>query len=375
MQVGIVTPRYPPAISGGGEISVKLLADQLTARGVNVKVFSFDGASETEVDGVPVKRFRKPPHVIPEAANLYAAYSLCRVQDEISSCDIIHGYNVTLHPAVGYISSKLNIPSVATLNSYDLLPKSAFSVTASPARRLYELVAMPTTGRILRNETKRVSRFITLSEASRNVYRDNGFEGTPIDVIPNMIDPSFDVPDLESKTEGYQLLYVGSLIKEKGLAYLFQAMTRLPDDVTLCVVGSGGEKSRLHSLAQELDVTDRIEFTGPVPYSAVRRYYALADCFVHPGVWPEPFGRTLLEAMQAGLPVVATNIGGPAEFVRQEKLRCQPRNASFLADAILEARRSPGIGAANREYVNERFSPKNVVSELLNVYNQALTDS
>ena len=372
MRVGIVTPRYPPAVAGGGEISVKLLADHLVARGDSVTVYSFDGGDVDRVDGVSVRRFRALPHGLMEVSNTYAASVLRRRRAEISSLDVLHGYNVTLTPALGWLSSRIGVPSVATLNSYDFLPKSAFGVSADPPRRLYELLAMPTTGRLLRRVAARTDQFITLSDASKRVYREHGFERTPITTVPNMLDPSFDVPNVPGDDETFDLLYVGSLIKEKGVEYLVRAMAELPSDIRLRVVGSGDRSSHLRSLAGDIGVDDRIEFAGAIPYEAVRRHYATADCFVHPGVWPEPFGRTILEAMQAGLPVVATDIGGPAEVVPQADLRCPPRDPTGLADAITTARDSLTVGESNCQYLREHFAPKSVVDRIHDVYKRAI---
>lgn len=372
MRVGLVTPRYPPVVSGGGEISVKLLADQLSNRGHDVTVFSFDGGDETSVDGVPVHRFRHPPHAVMEAANAYAAYELWRHRDELASLDVVHAYNVTLTPAVGAVASHLDRPSVATLNSYDLLPKSAFGVSAEGPRRLYELLAMPTTGRLLRRAVCHVDRFVTLSAASRDLYREHGFDCVPVDVVPNMLDPSFAVPDAARDDDGYELLYVGSLIREKGVEYLVRAMSELPRDVTLRIVGDGDERARLESLVTDLGVDDRVAFAGHLPYEEVRAAYAEADCFVHPGVWPEPFGRTILEAMQAGLPVVATAVGGPAEVVPQDELLVPPRDPNGLDTGIRTARERSDVGAENREYVTERFAPERIVGALLDVYGRAI---
>jgi glycosyltransferase involved in cell wall biosynthesis len=151
-------------------------------------------------------------------------------------------------------------------------------------------------------------------------------------------------------------------------------MSELSSDIRLRVVGSGNRSSHLRSLAGDISVNDRIEFAGSVPYDAVRRHYATADCFVHPGVWPEPFGRTILEAMQAGLPVVATDIGGPAEAVPQANLRCPPRDPAALADAITAARDSPTAGESNCRYVREHFAPNTVVDRIHEIYNRAIDD-
>lgn len=371
MQVGIVTPRYPPTVSGGGEISVQLLATQLASRGDDVVVYSFDGGNETSVEGVPVHRFRNPGHTVMEGANAYAVTALWRHRDELASLDVVHAYNVTLTPATGVIARSVSVPSVATMNSYDFLPKRAFGVEPALPRRVYELLAMPTTGRLLRRAARQVDRFVTLSDASRRIYRENGFGEVPIDVVPNMLDPSFEVPDGEHRSPGFDLLYVGSLIKEKGVSYLVRALDELPDDVSLRVVGSGPQESVLRELASDRGLDSRIEFLGQVPYAEVRRQYASVDCFVHPGVWPEPFGRTILEAMQSGLPVVTTDIGGPAEVVPQAAFRCPPRDPAALATAITAARERPSSGADNRSFVTERFAPEVVIGQLREVYRRA----
>lgn len=375
MRVGIVTPRFPPTISGGGEISVKLLVEQLVDRGHDVQVFSFDGGERTDVNGFNVHRFRGIPRGILEIANGYALFELWRARDSVASLDVMHAYSVTLNPAVGRVSSSLDVPSIATLNTYDLLPKAAFGVNANPPRRLYELLAMPTTGRFLRREVKRIDRFITLSHASRQVYRENSFDDICIDVVPNMVDPEFEPIDVTKSRQGYNLLFVGSLIKEKGVSYLVRALTELPADVSLRIVGSGKEEGSLRALAVNLGVRSRIEFRGRIPYEEVYREYSSADCFVHPGVWPEPFGRTILEAMQTGLPVVTTAVGGPAELVPQEELQCSPRDPDALADAIKISRTRPDVGEENREYVLKHFSPDTVVPQLCDVYDRAIVES
>ncbi|WP_188423735.1 glycosyltransferase family 4 protein [Haloferax sulfurifontis] len=372
MRVAIITPRYPPNVHGGGEISVQLLANELSPQVDRVEVFSFDGAGARSVDGIKVHRFRSLPHQILECSNLLAYLPLRRKLKQLESFDVLHSYNIVLNPVVGRLSSQMDVPSVATLNSYDLLPKSAFGIKAPPKRRLYELLSMGTTGRIIRSETKRINRFITLSDASRTIYRENGFQDVPIDVVPNMLDPSFKIPESGTDSNSYQLLFVGSLIREKGVKYLIESLSHLSSDISLRVVGTGDQRQSLESLANRLEVNSRVDFTGQIPYEQLRQYYTDADLFVHPGIWPEPFGRTLLEAMQAGLPVVATNLGGPAEIVQQDELLCPPRNAKKLAETISLARNRSGDGVQNQAYVYNRYSPETVIDEICDVYQLAM---
>jgi len=105
----------------------------------------------------------------------------------------------------------------------------------------------------------------------------------------------------------------------------------------------------------------------------VAKAYADADVFVHPGVWPEPFGRTILEAMQAGLPVVATDVGGPAETVPNEKLLCTPGDVEGLAESIeYAAEHAEEIGRSNEQYVGKHYHPDVVVPRFVDAYERVL---
>jgi len=372
MRVGVITPRYPPTMQGGGEVSVQLLAEHIAAHDdvTDVRVFAFDGAGETtRRDALVVHRVADVLDRVPEVGNVQAAFALREYADEVAACDILHAYNMALNPVAGYLAETHGVPGVATLNSYDVLPKAAFGVEPKPSRHAYELLAMPTTGRVLRSYMRRLDRFVTLSEASAAVYRRNGFGDADFSVVPNMLDPSFDPPERRRDGDGFELLYVGSLIPEKGVESLVRAVPKLPADATLTVVGNGPEADSLRRLASSLGITNRVTFTGRVPYDRVRECYATADAFVHPGIWPEPFGRTLLEAMETGLPVLVSDIGGPAEVVDDPCFRFAPGTPSAIVEAVERLRdREDDVGARNRRQVRERYAPERVTAEMLDVY-------
>jgi len=122
-----------------------------------------------------------------------------------------------------------------------------------------------------------------------------------------------------------------------------------------------------------LELDDQITFTGQIPYEQIPREYARADVFVHPGVWPEPFGRTVLEAMQAGLPVVCTDVGGPADVVREAELRCEPGDPDGLAAKIEFAYSNRAeIGDRNRKYVVNTYSPSTVTARTVELYESVM---
>lgn len=378
MRVGVLTPRYPPTMRGGGEVSVQLLAEHLSTHSSisRVTVFAFDGNEQLERDGatnLDVRRVENVVDRVPEVGNLQAAVAMREYEDLLNACDVLHAYNMALNPVAGYLSEKYDIPGVATLNSYDILPKAAFGVQPKPSRHAYELFAMPTTGRVLRHYIQKLDRFITLSDASKAVYQRNGFDQS-IDVVPNMRDPSFEPPERRPRTDGFELLYVGSLIKEKGVESLVRAVPLLADDVSVTIVGDGPQRNRLYQLSSSLGVADRVTFAGHVPYEQVPSHYATASAFVHPGIWPEPFGRTILEAMESSLPVLVSDIGGPAEIITDPRWRFAPGTPSALADAVERFRRfGTGVGEQNYERVQERYAPEKVVSQVVRVYQNLIS--
>ncbi|OLZ40171.1 glycosyl transferase family 1 [Natrinema saccharevitans] len=373
-RLALVTPRYPPTHAGGGEISARLLAEQLHVRDAvdEVVVYSFDGESTETVGEVPVFRLTDVPQYPYTLPNEIAYRKLRAVGPDP---DVIHAYNMHLHPAVGRLSATLDVPAVATLNAYPLVDWAEVNVTPSFKRRLYEQTLLRLERSRLLGQMSNIDLFLPLSSAVERVYRNNGLEDADYEVIPNMLDPSFSVPDDSGETGRFRLLYVGYLRDTKGVRYLIDAMDWLPEQVELTVVGDGPERDTLAERAADTAAADRIEFTGSVPYEAVTRAYADADVFVHPGVWPEPFGRTILEAMQAGLPVVATDIGGPAETVPQSELLATPGDPASLGECIEHAiANRDRIARENRQFVEDRYHPDVVVPQFHEVYERVLRD-
>ncbi|QSG06954.1 glycosyltransferase family 4 protein [Halapricum desulfuricans] len=375
MNVAVVTPRYPPVSTGGGERSAKLLAENLaeTERIDSVTVLAFDGDGTHETNGVLVDRQGTVSSTVTEWQNL-RVWPILR--SRLSEFDIVHSYNMELHPVVGAITNRQDIPSVATLNSYQFFPSSVSNTTPNPGERVYELVGHPTTGRVLRHYVKRIDVFVALSKAIQRIYEQNGFANCRFEHVPNMIDPTFDAPDSTSTHRGtYRLLYVGSLAENKGVSYLVRAVSQLPERYSLQIVGDGPKKLDLKELASELNVAGRIEFSGRIPYDRIDEVYANADAFVHPGIWPEPLNRTLLEAMQAGLPVVCTDIGGPPEVIPVSKQLCEPADSNSLAAAISRVSRTEiDLGRINREHINSNYNPGQIISRIVNVYELLMSE-
>jgi len=127
------------------------------------------------------------------------------------------------------------------------------------------------------------------------------------------------------KREDFVVIYTGRLQPYKGIKELLIGISQIQNSrIKLLVVGgsfySGAKRNsfikELEGIAQQLD--HRVVFTGFVPYETIPNYYAIADIAVVPSLWEEPFALTALEAMAAGLPVVATKTGGLPEVLSDE---------------------------------------------------------
>lgn len=118
--------------------------------------------------------------------------------------------------------------------------------------------------------------------------------------------------DRSARSGPVRLLYVGRIVRTKGLRDLIRALGHLRDlDVVLDVLGDGSDRSTCEALARDLGVAGRVTFHGSVHRAVVDEFYARADVFAFPS-YREPGGSVVLEAMAAGLPLVVCNRGGPA---------------------------------------------------------------
>lgn len=220
----------------------------------------------------------------------------------------------------------------------------------------------------MRREIGRIDRVI--SEGGHLTSEVMRFLGVPrerIVEIPNAVDLDYVDRRLAAAraeaplaSEGaLRLLYVGRLTANKGVNVLLQALQDrpLPMGAEVVLVGTGPEVSRLQALAEGLPV----RFVGEVPESDLFAWYASADAFVFPTRY-EGMPTVVLEAMAAGLPIIASDIGAVPTMVSSENGWLVPAgDAAALAAALRElakaseARRR-SLGEASRRIVEGRFT-------------------
>ncbi len=358
----ILNYEYPPLGGGGGRVSHSL-ACGFVQRGISVDVVTSryaDLAARETMDGVRV--YRVPilgrreqqtatfvsmfSYLVPALA---AAANLCRHR----RYDFINTHFVLPTGPLGVVLAafyrRLNVLSIHGGDIYDPSKKS------SPHRSaLFRPIV-----RFLMNRSDRiVAQSNNTRENAVRFYRPE----RPIAVIPLPYEPfSFTLVSREAlglRDDRRYLVSVGRLVKRKGFEYLIRALEKLDEDVEALIIGDGKERQALVELAEGLRLQRRVHFLGQVSEREKFRYLACADIYVLSSLH-EGFGIVLQEAMQVGLPVVATSHGGQVDLIEDgvNGILVEPCDAGAIAEAVahlLENRdMSKRMGARNRDEIRK----------------------
>jgi glycosyltransferase involved in cell wall biosynthesis len=245
----------------------------------------------------------------------------------------------------------------------DYLPRSAV--------RLVHLAARVLPRAVVANSTATLATLPRLGQAEV-LYN-------PIvpDVIPRPRSGS------SARTNGLRIGMVGRLAQWKGQHVFLEAFARAfpHGDETARIVGGPlfGEQQyerHLRSQAEWLGIADRVEWRGF--QEDVFAELAELDVLVHCSITPEPFGQVVVEGMAAGLPVIATDQGGPAEIIRDgvDGLLVPPSDVLALVERLRQVAADPALRARLGESArasSRRFSPEAARAQLLEVYREVVT--
>jgi len=199
-------------------------------------------------------------------------------------------------------------------------------------------------------------------------------------VLPNPIDCLRINARSSAATGPHEVLYVGRLEERKGTPELFAAMRlvwRQRPDATLILAGGDTGVGRREWTALDADQRTRVRFAGHVPRESIPQYLSSAAVCVFPSRW-ENFPYVCLEAMAAGLPVVASRNGGMAEMIEDgiSGRLVDPGTPPEMADAILDYLRDPArakaAGVAARARVEARFDTRVVVPRVIDLYERTI---
>jgi glycogen(starch) synthase len=358
-----VTPEFPPVIWGGLGTAVGGLVNASAQAGMRVGVLLVggtlvrgergyggwrpateevvaDGRLQVLADSTGVTFF----HVSPDDAVEASLRFIPEWQP-----DVIHLHSAWLWPVARAIREKTHTPLVFTVHSLD--------------RVEYEIGGIGSRWEIQETVIRRANRVIALSRSEKDLLAQHCPEVCDrVRIVGNGIDDYGRASEAARKdrhNEPLLVLYVGRFVDRKGIRELLGViplvLKEAPETHFVLIGGYGGgaEIERTWLIDALQPYRNQVHFTGWLAPHEVANWYRLADILVVPS-WYEPFGMVILEGMLYGLPIAASDVGGPAEILEHGRtgLLFPPKNVEAFSRTLLrllkdeDLRRQIGAGAA-----------------------------
>ncbi|HEX9235990.1 MAG TPA: glycosyltransferase family 4 protein [Actinomycetota bacterium] len=362
MKIALACP-YAWDAPGGVQVHVAELARNLRGRDHDVLVLAPARKAAEEPGVTIVGRAVGVPYQGTVAPICFSVRAARRVGAALRRFepDVVHAHE-PLSPSIGMLAAyRASAPVVGTFHAH--AERSVLLTAAAPA---------------LGHLWRRLAVRVAVSEAAAGFVRSR-FHGE-VRIIPNGCDVELFATGQreEGLPPGRQLLWVGRLDPQKGFGVAldaFEALLAERLDVNLIVIGDGRDRSLADRLPAE--VRARIHLLGSVRHDRLPGYHRAADVFVAPAIGQESFGVVLVEAMAAGLPVVATDIAGYREVVRDgvEGLLVPPNDPRALGAAIERILSDPELAGRLRAAGKtraERYRWDRVVEDVERAYADAI---
>lgn len=223
--------------------------------------------------------------------------------------------------------------------------------------------------------TKRVvDKFISPSKRLKKHLETFGFQN--VQYLPYFLDVKSYQFNQRLKKVG-NILYIGRLVKEKGISQLIKALPKITSKVnraSLTIVGDGPQRKHLISLAKRLGIANKVDFVGRIPHEKVKEYYQKTNAVIIPSVWLDNSPNVVYEAFSAGRPVVASNRGGMSDFVKDGKtgFLFEPGNINELAEEIIMVLKDKNLfeklSVNCRQFSILNFMPKKHYRKIMRIY-------
>jgi len=351
MKICMITPRYPPNIQGGGEISCKLLVDNLIKNNFEVDVFSAD---------------QKFPNIKNMTLQNIKTYQY--LKNKIKNYDIFHTYNMTLMPGLGILTKKYKVNSIATLNGI------VYSISMS-TYKYQKMSPRFFRNKLIINFIKNIKYFTTLFQYFKENWINDGIDDKKISVIPNMIDVSFK-PIKNTKSDITRLLHVGNYTptRSEEICKLIKVYSNLKkQNINLTMVGKG--KNQVKKIINKYQPKNKIIHLGEKNYNELPKIYSNSDIFVHPSNFPKTGDRVIYEALMSGICVITTGNNNYSEIIKNNEsgILVYPMTTEILAEKIqnllddVPLRKKLAQNGKKRIY--DICSPDLIIKRYIKIYN------
>lgn len=332
---------------GGVETYLQELEEALFIHGHEVRMLTSNA-------GIPKKLFsdyvfkstntKGKLRFIPYLFNLRSIIRLKQVLDEYKP-DIVHLHYYFYHTSPSILLLLSKIPTIMTLHAHEIIaPVGIKKTTRCEHNDIgyciycvgFSNYLIETLKRmIFRLLSKNIDGYIAPSNYYNKLHQKIGLKN--IITINNAINP-FKYADLP---KGNNILYVGRLVREKGVQVLLKAIPQLLDSLPnlhLTIVGEGTYSERLKLLTHNLKIDNAVTFVGKVSRNELYKFYKNACIVIVPSIWQEPFALVGIEAMSVGRPVIGSNVGGISDWLKDRitGFLVKPNEPSEISKSVLE---------------------------------------
>ena len=345
--------------AGGVQVHVDDLARQLVARGHDVAVLAPHDRGPGGRAAGAVLRVPYRGTVAPIAPSPLAIRRLSRVFARLAP-DVVHVHEPLAPSTAMWATLASPAPVVATFHAF--LDRSRAMELAAP---------------LLRTVARRLAASIAVSEAAAAFLRRAVPELEPV-VIPNGVDvAAFEGAEPAALPAGRRIAWIHRLDPQKGFGVALEAFSALVGDVPdarLVVGGEGRDRGLVEGLTEA--VRSRVTMLGTVAHADVSGILRGSEAAIAPATGQESFGIAVVEAMAAGVPVVASDIAGYREVVRDRRdgLLVPPGDPAALAAGMRSILQDAGLASRLAEGGRVRaraYAWSTVVARLEEVYGQA----
>lgn len=310
--------------------------------------------------------------------------------------EIIHIHNIyhQISPSILTVAKKYKIPVVMHLHDYKLLcPNYKMynsqgicekcrgekyyncakykCVKNSRMKSILAMLEMYLHHKILKIYEQNVDLFIAPSEFLKNKAIEWGINKQKIIVQPYFIDTN---KFKSSENNDSNLLFVGRLVKEKGILTLLRAMSKLNKDIKLKIVGAGPEYQRIKKEIQLMKLEKQVTLVGPKQGRELRKLIGDSMCLIVPSEWYEVTGIVNLEAQSMSKPIISSNIGGISEAMIDGKTGYLFKTGSAedlvinIGKIVDNQELRQRFGHAGRQFVMENFSRQKHWQDINKIY-------
>jgi phosphatidylinositol alpha-mannosyltransferase len=304
MKIGLVCP-YNFFRHGAVQKLVMVLEAELTARGHDVRIitprpYGYEGKVPKHMLFIGQSAKWNTPLKTTLEIGITLERSVLEDMLEAEDFDLLHVHEPEVPVLGAQIAARADCPIVATFHA--TMPDTAMS-------KSIELFRIPYARSIFKN----IAAMTAVSETAARFVRE--WSAQSVDIVPNYVDlPYYSTAPAGVKRTSNEILYIGRLEKRKGVRYLIKAfaeLAQIDQDIKLTIAGDGPEREKLEQWVAEHQVP-RISFLGAVTEKRKLQLLHRAALFCSPAIYGESFGIVLLEAMAAGLPVIAGDNPGYA---------------------------------------------------------------